>query len=62
MLCMVNISSSTYFEIASCTRVAILNIVTFYCDGVGLLTSASFAEQDSYVSSLLSTMASNRTL
>ena len=37
-LCMSNISSSTYFEIASYMRVAILDIVTFYCDGVRLLT------------------------
>ena len=40
-LCMASISSSTYFEIVSCTRMAILDIVTFYCDGVRLLTSTS---------------------
>ena len=68
---MANTSSSTYFEI---TRVAMLNIVTFYCDGVGLFTSTlkwvspnkmailvGFAEQDGYFSSFLPTMASNRT-
>ena len=41
ILCMANISSSTYFEIASCMKVAILNIVMYYFDGVRLLTSTS---------------------
>ena len=59
-----SISSLNYFEIASCTRVALLNIVTFYCDGsdhLDLNLEASFAEQNGYFSSFLWTMASNCT-
>ena len=49
----------TYFQIASCTRVAVFNIVMFYYDGVGLLTltskhmfEASLTEQDGYFSTV----------
>ena len=38
-LSIANISSSTYFEMTSYTRMAVINVVTFYYDGVGLLTS-----------------------
>ena len=58
-LCMANISSSTYFEIASCMRVDILDIVTFYCDGSEFNFETSFAEQDSYFSSFMLTVATS---
>ena len=41
MLCMTRICSPTCFRIASCTRLAILNTVTFHWDKFVLLTSTS---------------------
>ena len=58
------ICSWTYFETASCTRVAILDTMTFYCDGgqtFDLNFEASFAKQDCYFPSFLPAMASNHT-
>ena len=41
MHCMTRICSPTYFQIASCMRLAILNTVMLHWDGFGLLTSTS---------------------
>ena len=59
---MANISSSTYFEIVSYMRVAILNIATFYCGWVGLNFEASFAEQDGYFPVYCTSVNYNREL
>ena len=45
-LCTANICSPTYFEMANCMKVAILDIVTFEPRTLDLNFEASFAEHD----------------